>query len=273
MKKKTVSILLTLSMVGCMLCGCASAEQPDQLSMEDVNERIEQAIADNNKTFQSELLAKVDEQIQTKFGEIDKLTDTEKEELYNSIMASVKEELKNNKSTTAVKTEVVRQPVTEKKYYNTYTTVVAPEQKPSEEQKPSDEQKPSESKPEEYPKIEDGTVIAVSNELPYTYKYAEDIDYTVTNISIKAYNHVSEPYQELEYPYELRVEINGTYIHDNDRPLISKLPFGYLTLDPHGTSFKLNGGTPDLEAQTFSSSTTIPVRMLPDSVTFVANED
>lgn len=271
MKKKIVAILLALSMIGCTLCGCTSSEQTDHLSMEDVDKRIEQAIADNNETFQSELLKKVDEQIQTKFGEIDKLTDAEKEELYNSIMASVKEELKNNKSTETVKTEVVRQPITEKKYYNTYTTVVAPEQKPSEETKPSDEQKPSESKPEEYPKIEDGTIIAVANDLPYTFTYDKNLSFTVTNISVKAYNHESEPYQEIEYPYELRVEISGTY-DSSDEIEIHKTIFGYVVLDPHGSSFKMNEGYRDSENHTFSSSTTIPVRMLPDSVTFVGNE-
>ena len=221
MKKKLVAILLTLSMIGCTLCGCTSSERTDQLSMEDVDKRIEQAITDNNETFQSELLAKVDEQIQAKLEEIDKLTDTEKEELYNSVMASVKEELKNNKSTTTVKTEVVRQPVTEKKYYNTYTTITVPEQKPSVETKPS------ESKPEEYPpKIEDGTIIAVANDLPYTFTYDKNLSFTVTNISVKAYNHESEPYQEIEYPYELRVEISGTY-DSSDEIEIHKTIFGY----------------------------------------------
>lgn len=86
MKKKLVAILLTLSMIGCTLCGCTSSEQTDQLSMEDIDKpKSNRLLPDNNETFQSELLKKVESKIQTKFGEIDKLTDAEKEELYNSI--------------------------------------------------------------------------------------------------------------------------------------------------------------------------------------------
>lgn len=272
MKKKIVSLLFATTLLTGIVCGCSSPTEEtsnqtsEQLSMNEIDEHIQDAIQDNNKALETDILAKVDKQIQTKFNEVNNLSDQEKEELRNSIMASVREELKGNKSTetkTIVKSETVKQPITEQvsNTYNSYTTVTSSGD--------------NTQKDEKSPKIEDGTVIPVTNSLPYTFDYDEYLTYTVNEISVVAYNHENEPYREIEYPYELRITINGTFQDKTPTPgenepthLLPNHIFGELTLNPYGSNFRTSYVDRNEADNSFSVSTTLTVNQLPSEVTF-----
>lgn len=274
MKKKIVSLLLATTLLAGIVCGCSSTTEEnsnqtsEQLSMDEIDAHIQSAIQDNNKALETDILAKVDKQIQTKFNEVDSLSNKEKEELRNSIMASVRDELKSNKSaeaTTVIKSETVKQPITEQvsNTYNSYTTVTSSGNNTQGEEKP--------------PKIEDGTVIPVTNSLPYTFDYDKYFTYTVNEISVIAYNHETEPYREIEYPYELRISISGTFQDNTPAPgeneaLSPGVPvthiFGKLTLNPYGSEFNTPYVGGNVEDNTFSVSTTLTVNQLPNEVTF-----
>ena len=273
MKKKIVALLFATTLLAGIVCGCSSTTEEtsnqtsEQISMNEIDDHIQDAIQDNNKALETDILAKVDKQIQTKFNEVNNLSDQEKEELRNSIMASVREELKGNKSTetkTIVKSETIRQPITEQvsNTYNSYTTVTS--------------SGVSTQSNDKWPKITDGTVIPVTNSLPYTFDYNQYLSYTVNEISVTAYNHENEPYREIEYPYELRIVISGTFQNKTPAPgeneptlLLPNHIFGELTLNPYSSKFSTSSVDRNEADNTFSVSTTFTVNQLPSEITFI----
>lgn len=264
MKKRIIAALIVASTVS--LIGCKSTTETDAqktLSSSEIDARIEKAIEDNNKSLEDEILAKVDKQIKKELTNVGSLTSKEKEELSNSIMASVRQEISNNINTqNTAGTTVVKQPVTENVYKttqisNTYTTT---------------DDTSATSPADQPPKIKDGTVIPVTNTLPYIF--TKDIyTFTIDNISVTAYNHESEPYREPIYPYELRISLSGSYTKAPSNVDIYWTKFGTITLEPYGSEFSLTGFSRDTDAQTCSLDTILTVNVIPEKVTFFCDKN
>ena len=80
MKKKIVSLLFATTLFAGIVCGCSSTTEEtsnqtsEQISMNEIDDHIQDAIQDNNKALETDILAKVDKQIQTKFNEVNNLS-------------------------------------------------------------------------------------------------------------------------------------------------------------------------------------------------------
>lgn len=269
MKKKTLCTIM-ISAIATALIGCSSGEpsvsQNDALSEEEIQSMIDDAISDNNEELKSEILSQVDKSIETELAKIDTMSDEEKEELRKSILASAKNEI----GTSTTTREIVNQPINE--YYNTYT----PQEGDTYTTKEGDTYITEENvtnvvQPEEPPKIEDGTAIPVTAELPISYELNDTYTLVVESISVTASNHETEPYVEIEYPYHLDVLVSGSVeYHPSGSGMdsgmgISRFPLP-LILQPYGTEVYLGGIELSPDSDTFSITNQISVNTIPESV-------
>lgn len=251
MKKKLVSVILVCTMT--VLTGCSSG-----LTESEVDKKIESAIAENNKQLRNDILSDLDDHIQAKLDEQDKLTDDEKETLKTEIIQSVDERLSSISANNTVpvksappQTKVVekQERIVEAPITKYYTNVTKIEQ--------------STSEPE---KVIDGTPIPIEKGEFTTCTLSGHTTYTIETITASIYNHDSEPYREIKYPYEIHVSITGTYRNyeqsDSQYPTIDSV----LVLQPYGTSLGMWNEVLNEDDHTFAANYQTTLNIVPDKI-------
>lgn len=251
MKNRLTAVVLVCAMTA--LTGCSSG-----LTESEVDKKIESAIKENNKQLREDILSDLDSHIQAKLDEQDKLTDDEKETLKSEIMQSVDERLlsKSSNNTASVKSALPQTKVVEKqerivesptnKYYTNVTNI-----------------EHSTSEPE---KVIDGTPIPVEKGEFTTCTLSGHTTYTIETITASIYNHDSEPYREIKYPYEIHVSITGTYRNyeqsDSQYPTIDSV----LILQPYGTSLGMWNEVLNEDNHTFTANYQTTLNLVPDKI-------
>lgn len=251
MKNRLMALVLVCAMTA--LTGCSSG-----LTESEVDKKIESAIKENNKQLREDILSDLDSHIQAKLDEQDKLTDDEKETLKSEIMQPVDERLlsKSSNNTASVKSALPQTKVVEKqerivesptnKYYTNVTNI-----------------EHSTSEPE---KVIDGTPIPVEKGEFTTCTLSGHTTYTIETITASIYNHDSEPYREIKYPYEIHVSITGTYRNyeqsDSQYPTIDSV----LILQPYGTSLGMWNEVLNEDNHTFTANYQTTLNLVPDKI-------
>lgn len=251
MKNRLTAVVLVCAMTA--LTGCSSG-----LTESEVDKKIESAIKENNKQLRDDVLRDLDSHIQAKLDEQYKLTDDEKETLKTEIMQSVDERLlsKSSNNTASVKSASPQTKVVEKqerivespinKYYTNVTNI-----------------EHSTSEPE---KVIDGTPIPIEKGEFTTCTLSGSTTYTIETITASIYNHDSEPYREIKYPYEIHVSITGTYRNyeqsDSQYPTIDSV----LILQPYGTSLGMWNEVLNEDNHTFTANYQTTLNLVPDKI-------
>lgn len=251
MKNRLTAVVLVCAMTA--LTGCSSG-----LTESEVDKKIESAIKENNKQLREDILSDLDSHIQAKLDEQDKLTDDEKETLKAEIMQSVDEKLSSvsASNTASVKSASHQTKVVEKqkrivespinKYYTNVTNI-----------------EHSTSEPE---KVIDGTPIPIEKGEFTTCTLSGHTTYTIETITASIYNHDSEPYREIKYPYEIHVSITGTYRNyeqsDSQYPTIDSV----LILQPYGTSLGMWNEVLNEDDHTFTANYQTTLNLVPDKI-------
>lgn len=251
MKNRLTAVVLVCAMTA--LTGCSSG-----LTESEVDKKIESAIKENNKQLSDNILSDLDSHIQAKLDEQDKLTDDEKETLKMEIMQSVDEKLSSASANNTVpvnntspqtkvvekQERIVESPIN--KYYTNITNI-----------------EHSTSEPE---KVIDGTPIPIEKGEFTTCTLSGHTTYTIETITASIYNHDSEPYREIKYPYEIHVSITGTYRNyeqsDSQYPTIDSV----LILQPYGTSLGMWNEVLNEDNHTFTANYQTTLNLVPDKI-------
>lgn len=251
MKNRLTAVVFVCAMTA--LTGCSSG-----LTESEVDKKIESAIKENNKQLREDILSDLDSHIQAKLDEQDKLTDDKKETLKSEIMQSVDEKLSsasaNNTvpvNNTSPQTKVVekQERIVESPINKYYTNVTNIEH--------------STSEPE---KVIDGTPIPIEKGEFTTCTLSGHTTYTIETITASIYNHDSEPYREIKYPYEIHVSITGTYRNyeqsDSQYPTIDSV----LILQPYGTSLGMWNEVLNEDDHAFTANYQTTLNLVPDKI-------
>ena len=121
----------------------------------------------------------------------------------------------------------------------------------------------STSEPE---KVIDGTPIPIEKGEFTTCTLSGHTTYTIETITASIYNHDSEPYREIKYPYEIHVSITGTYRNyeqsDSQYPTIDSV----LVLQPYGTSLGMWNEVLNEDDHTFTANYQTTLNLVPDKI-------
>lgn len=265
---KRIKLICTLTCIS-VFCMAGCSENSESLSEQDIQNMIDEKVDEKAAQIKDDILSEVDSKItNTEF-----MSEDEKNELINEIMASIDTGDKNSDSDTTI----VKYPTN--KYYtiqkgnvynegennNTYVT---------EEIYISDTVE-TDNTPD---KIVDGTDIEVRVDLPVTYKLSDDFSITITDVIVKSYNYQAEPYIENKYPYYIDISVSGDIIYHPTSTNIVEYNYPsfpvMMVLNPYGTkisvpkSFSLQKDT-----SSFNVSGKIKTNMIPEYITLDEQQD
>ncbi len=252
MKKKNLATLLIFT-ICITFTACSSSKEPEsQKSASLTKDEVQQMIDNNNDSLKSELLSETASIIDAKIKDI-KISNAEKEDLKQAIIASIESNFDQNKGTTIIRQEP-----------DQYITNVTEEYITNGNEEPTNNSETDSPVP---PLIEDGLEIPLSFELPYNYVFEDELTFTIETATFQAYNHENEPYREIPYPYEIKYDVTGSIINHNPNSYLgtsgSLIPFSF---EPYGTIINSSGMKIDYENNTFTYTGSITVNIIPDSI-------
>lgn len=260
MRKKLISALLVCVMIGAT--GCSSG-----MTESEVDKKIESAIEKNNKQLKNDIMDDLDEQIQAKIDEQDKLTDDEKNALKSEIMQSVGEKLSNvstqqvnvqtgkkaelteSTATKVVEKQKIIQNTPVNKNYTNVTNITKIEQTSNEPEK-----------------VVDGTPIAVEMSAPVVCTQYNRTTYIINTITATIYNHDNEPYREIKYPYEIHISITGTYRKYQPADADYSTEDNVLIMEPYSTPLGMWNEVLDEDTHTFTADYQTTLNIVPDKI-------
>ena len=273
MKKKHIASMLAGMMCFTLLCSVGSTVY------------IVKHMQKDSDTLKKEILADVDNKIETNLSNISTMSDSEKEAFRNSIVADLRDEFAVEPESTE-DTNPVNYNYTTKNYItktypetiinNTYTTTSAddtntPQNSTSNTTPPSggshssgSSSGSSSSGSSSYPNFNDGSLIPVDIELPLELHPYDELTMTITNFTVEVYHHdgdsVGKP------PYNLKFTVSGTFDSpDNVSYGFSKFPISILCKSD-GHNLTIKGPKLDYTTKTFTCENTIQVEDMPKSL-------
>lgn len=267
MKRIKLICALTCISVFCM-AGCSKSSE--SLSEQEIQNMIDEKVNEKTSQIKDDILSEVD----SKISNTEFMSEDEKKELINEIMASIGTGDKNSDSDTTI----VQYPTN--KYYtiqegdvynkgetnNTYVTEEIYVTGTEETDNTSN-------------KIVDGTDIEIRTNLPITCEIDTDYTLTLTEFTVKAYNYEAEPYIEQDYPYRIDISYSGTVeYHPEDESELLIYYFNDFPVDiimnPYGTEIACRWGMEiSYDTTEFSDSFSFCVNKLPEYITLNVNSD
>lgn len=265
--KKIISTITMLGLV-CALAGCSSSEPSNSsISNEDIQKMVDDAVEEKSEEIKSNLSNDIDGVIDDKLSSINVLTDDDRDAIKDDILSSIASG--NSGSVTSNFVYLTQEGDTYTSNVINNNTNVITSNTPSKDDDTSGSKDPD--------KIKDGMDVAIKTDLPKTYKINDDYNITITELSVKAYNHKAEPYIETAYPYSLKVSIKGTASRQQESAVDSyhypAFPIK-IVLSP----FDTKAGLPfefllDGDSSSFSETVDIRVNLVPDSISLDAQQD
>ena len=265
MKKKHIVSMLAGMMCFTLLCSVGSTVY------------IVKHMQKDSDTLKKEILADVDNKIETNLSDVSTMSDSEKEAFRNSIVADLRDEFAVEPESTE-DTNPVNYNYTTKNYItktypetiinNTYTTNTVDSTDASKKSTGTSTTFPAGSSSSggssSYPNFNDGSLIPVDIELPLELHPYDELTMTITNFTVEVYHHEGDTVGKP--PYNLKFTVSGTFDSpDNVSYGFSKFPVSILSKSD-GHNLTIKGPKLDYTTKTFTCENTIQVEDMPKSL-------
>ena len=266
MKKKHIVSMLAGMMCFTLLCSVGSTVY------------IVKHMQKDSDTLKKEILADVDNKIETNLSDISTMSDSEKEAFRNSIVADLRDEFsvepESTEDTNPVYNDTTKNYITktypETIINNTYTTNTVGGTGTSLSSTGDTSQSSSSSSgssspgSSSYPNFNDGSLIPVDIELPLELHPYDELTMTITNFTVEVYHHEGDTVGKP--PYNLKFTVSGTFDSpDNVSYGFSKFPVSILSKSD-GHNLTIKGPKLDYTTKTFTCENTIQVEDMPKSL-------
>lgn len=266
MKKKHIVSILAGMMCFTLLCSVGSTVY------------IVKHMQKDSETLKKEILADVDNKIETNLSDISTMSDSEKEAFRNSIVADLRDkfavEPESIEDTNPVNYNYTTKNYITKTYPETIinnTTNTVDNTDASKKSTGTSTTFPAGSSSGSssggslsYPNFSDGSSIPVDIELPLELHPYDELTMTITNFTVEVYHHEGD--KSGEPPYNLKFSVSGTFDGPDDYfYLFTEFPVSILS-KPDGHNLTINGPKLDYATKTFTCETVIQVENMPKSL-------